>query len=166
MNLGEIDMQSVLRLKLQYLYIFAISLWLTITGWLGYQFQQHIASSQLPEIVNQLCRGILDNMFLNDAIFAFVTFMIAGAIFRERRTILYFFISYVVYTLSTTVSMFTLNDELISYQQHHGIWQGGVPMGQVLYVLLLVIIGVVSVLSYIIVKLAKWIYTQIRNRNN
>jgi hypothetical protein len=105
-------------------------------------------------------------MFLYDAIFAFVTFMIAGAIFRERRTILYFFISYVVYTLSTTVSMFTLNDELISYQQHHGIWQGGVPMGQVLYVLLLVIIGVVSVLSYIIVKLAKWIYTQIRNRNN
>jgi hypothetical protein len=61
--------------------------------------------------------------------------------------------------------MFTLNDELINYQKNHGIWQGGVPMGQFIYVFLLMVVGVITISSYILVKLVGWMGNQIRNRN-
>jgi hypothetical protein len=160
-------MPNGLQFKLRYLYIFAIALWLIITAGFGYQFHQHLySSSQAPKVVNELCQSLLDNMFVSNGIFAFVTFTIAGLIFWQKRTLLYFVFSYLAYTLSTIVNMFTLNDELINYQQHHGIWQGSVPMGQVLYILLLIVIGIIAVFSYLFAKLLGWVRAKMRDRHD
>jgi hypothetical protein len=159
-------MPSAFPVKLRYLYISAIVLWSIVIAGFSFQFHQDLYSSQTPKVVNELCRSILDNMFLTDGIFAFLTFLLAGAIFWQKRTVIYFYFSYIVYTGSTIISMFTLNDELINYQQHHGIWQGGVPMGQFLYVLLLMLVGIVAIFGYLLTKISGWLRDRLRRRND
>lgn len=48
----------------------------------------------------------------------------------------------------TIFNSFQLNDALINYTQRRGVWGGGSPMGDFLYVCLLLLVGLVVVAPY------------------
>ena len=93
-----------------------------------------------------------------------VCLILSIQIWKQKQTIIYFCYTYLIYTAITTFSLVILGDTLIHYEQQQGVWGGGTPMGQALYIGLLIVIGIISAFSYLSRQAVLWVIKKIRDR--
>jgi hypothetical protein len=137
-------------LKSKYSYVSLLTVWLIINAGFIYQFQSNIGSNKSPKIVQDACELILNYLFNINLFFAMAGITLAAILLRQGKTGIYFVFTYLVHTALTIFIAFQLSDSLIHYTQQQGVWGGGSPMGEFLYIFLLLIIGLVGVLPYLL----------------
>ncbi len=152
-------------MKFRYLYIFNLAIWLVVDIWQLDRFYTNIRSDRSPRLVSDLCSSILSNLFWSDLFFCSIGIILAAKILAQKQNILYFALTYVVYTGLTIFSLFGLGDSLIHYQQQQRVWDGGSPMGQFLYILAIVAIGIIVTAGYILNKIISWVMSKLRDRD-
>lgn len=151
-------------IKSKYSYVSFLVVWLTINSGFIYQFQFNIGSNKSPAIVQDTCELILSYLFKINLFFALIGITLAGMLLSRKKTGIYFVFTYLVHTALTIFNSFQLNSSLIHYAQQKGIWGGGSPMGEFLYICLLLIIGLVGVVPYLLWQAFLWVRTKFSGR--
>ncbi len=154
------------RVAIRYFYIFNLAIWLVIDGWYIYKFYANISSNLAPRLVSGECDSILSYLFWIDLSFCLIGFIISAQILKLKQTGIYFVFTYVVYAGLTIFSLFKLGDTLIHYQQQQGVWAGGSPMGQFLYLVLILAVGIITSSTYILTKIISWVGAKLRDRGH
>jgi hypothetical protein len=161
---GIIQMSIENWIKSKYSYISFVIVWLAINTWFIYQFQYNIESDKSPNIVQDVCESISSYLFNINLFFVALGITLSAIFLYERKTGLYFVFTYLIHTALTIFNIFQLNDSLIHYTKQQGVWGGGSPMGDFLYVCLLLIIGLVGVVPYLLWQSWKWLRTRFGKR--
>lgn len=154
------------RISIRYLYIFNLAIWLVIDSWYIYRFYANISSNRTPSLVSSECDSFLSHLFWIDLFFCSIGFILAAQILKQKQTGIYFVFTYVIYTGLTIFSLFKLGDTLIHYQQQQGVWDGGSPMGQFLYLVLILAIGIITSFTYVLTKTIAWVAAKLRDRGH
>jgi hypothetical protein len=151
-------------IKSKHSYVFLLIIWLAISGWFIYQFKSNIESDKSPAIVEEICQSILSYLFHINLFFVAIGIGLSVIFLIEKKTSIYFVFTYLIHTILTVFNAFQLNDSLIRYTQQRGVWGGGSPMGDFLYILLLLMIGLVVVTPYLLWQLFLWLKARFSKR--
>ncbi len=158
-------MQYLAGIRLRYIYLFYLVIWLVIDIWNISQFYVDLSSSRSPEIVKSSCGSILNSLFLIDLIGGFVGLIVSIIISQRKQTSIYFLFTYITYLILTTFGMMSMPSALIRYEQQHHVWGGGSPYG-IIYVFLVVMIGAGILFINGIIKTIGWLIDRLRPRDN
>jgi hypothetical protein len=150
--------------KSKYSYASFLIVWLTINAGFIYQFQSNIGSDKSPKVVQDICELILSYLFNINLFFALAGITLAAILLSQGKTGIYFVFTYLVHTALTIFNAFQLGDSLIHYSQQKGVWGGGSPMGDFLYIFLLLLIGLMGVLPYLLWQAFVWVRARFSKR--